>query len=135
MARHSGPQDRSAQARERPARAALCRAVWGLREQSKSPEARRWVADAGQTTRGSGGWRHASALTRIADVAAHPAAVAEKRGCFCVKPSRRVCPECRRHRMYSLHWPRCTAGMAAIRYSESFSYGDANVAVSGHALS
>lgn len=128
MARHSGPRDRSAQVPERPVITALCRAVWGLRGQSKSPEAHRWTAAAVGSLRGSGGLRHAIAMTRTAGahgvVARSAPVAAERRGCFGEKPSRRVCHECRRHRMYSLHWPRCIADTAAIPYSESFSYGN-----------
>lgn len=110
---------------------ALCRAVWGLRGQSKSPEGRRWTAAAagaaaGSLLRDSGGWRRAIAMTRTAGAhgvaARSAAAAAERRGCSGERPSRRVCRECRRHRMCSLHWPRCIADTAAIPYSESFSY-------------
>lgn len=132
MARHSGPRDRSAQVPERPVITALCRAVWGLRGQSKSPEGRRWTAAAAAAAagslRGSGGWRRAIAMTRTAGAhgvaARSAAAAAERRGCSGERPSRRVCRGCRRHRMYSLHWPRCIADTAAIPYSESFSCVD-----------
>jgi hypothetical protein len=128
MVRHSGLEDRFAQVRERPETAALCPVVLGLRGQSKSPGARCWIADAGRMKRGFDERRHSSALTRIAGahavvvVMVVMAAMAEKkRDCLCEKPFWPVSPECRQHRTCSLHWPLCIAGMAAIRYIESFS--------------